>query len=827
MTLGIPLALPTLAAHTPPEHSVKIVDEEIEDIDFDELVDIVGITAMTFKAKRAYEVAREFRERGVKVIMGGIHASMCPDEVSEHVDCVVIGEAENLWPKILANAAEGKLKNRYVAEEFPDLKQSRSPRYELVKNRQYLYSYLQTTRGCPFDCSFCTVTKMSGRKVRKKTPEQVIDEVDSLLRLNPKRQFNIIDRATGKKKKFVGTMAFIDDNFAIDRNHALAICNALQRYQEERNIVFVWYTQVNSTVGFDEELLTAMENANCQHFFIGFESLDSAALQSMKKRMNKPEKYEEAIRNIHRHGIRVVFSTIIGDDYTSRESTEHLREFIQRNNVFHVLLNILTPYPGTQLFEEMNKENRILTLEAQLYNIRNVVFRPKRMTPSQLQELYMSLCSRIFQYDEVYKRGKEMLSLANRLYFPLFDRVAAWMGLCCTCLYFTWQGRLRLSIAMRILLAAPFLFLLKGSLFAVELLIASADYDDFAYSESKRFNRANNTKKKHTKNRDGIIEEAMQVFPLKRTQGKRIRHYKAFHISSAILAEQGIKVSECDAKRPIVLLGGTSIPISDRREFITFLLEAGYEVATIENPIGGPFDIGINPKRERPESLRDFMEYLRGSEHVEGIDIVAQSYSAFEVIRVLWENPVKYRHFVRSIILINPPGLNNNTGFLKHSFRFLWLHVLKGYARAIRALFGLGDYPFSKGDPREKEFIKREVYGISSWSFKTFRNLVRTLKETYDIVTFRIKSPLRALQNEYGYDINMFLQTEDQLLPVRNTLEQIRDLLPDRNVKLVPGGHNDLFFQQWQREAFLHFIKEIREREQEKEPLCCISSRNQ
>ncbi len=485
MALGMPLALPTLAAHTPAEHSVKIIDEEIEELNFNEHVDLVGITAMTFKAKRAYEIAREFRARRVPVIMGGIHASMRPDEVSEHVDCVVVGEADDLWPRILADASEGRLKNRYMAEQFPDLKRARIPRYELVKNSQYLYSYLQTTRGCPFECSFCTVTKMNGRRVRKKTPEQVIAELDALVRLNPKRPFNLIDRS-GIKKKCVGTIAFIDDNFAIDRKHALAICAALKRYQDERNIIVLWYTQVNAEVGFDTELLEAMSNANCQHLFIGFESLDPATLESMKKRINLPERYEEAIGNIHRHGMRVIFSTIIGDDNTSVESAECLRRFIRKNSIFHVLLNILTPYPGTELFEQASKENRILTLEPQLYNIRNVVFLPKSMTPSKLQTLYYSLCDGIFRYDEMYKRGRKLLGLSSCLFFPLRERIIVWLAFSCICLYFAVLRRLPVQIVLRLLLAAPSLILGNGRLFALELLATSADSDDFARSEAKR-----------------------------------------------------------------------------------------------------------------------------------------------------------------------------------------------------------------------------------------------------------------------------------------------------------------------------------------------------
>lgn len=486
MTLGIPLALPTLAASTPSEFEPKIIDEEIEDIDFDAPVDIVAITAMTFKAKRAYEIAREFRARGVKVIMGGIHASMCPNEVSEHVDCVVIGEAENIWPGILVDAAEGKLKNRYVGQELPDLNVSRTPRYDLVKNDQYLYAYLQTTRGCPFDCTFCTVTKMSGRGVRKKTPEQVIADVSSIIKLKHKRTFTMIDRVTHQKMKVVKMIAFIDDNFAIDRKHALAICHALKRFQTEHNVAIPWYTQTNVEVGFDEELLTAMSDANCQHLFIGFESLDMATLQSMQKNINSPARYAEAIQNIHKHDIRVVFSTIIGDDNTSRQSAMNLKAFVERNNLFHVLLNILTPYPGTKLFEEMKKEDRILTDKPELYNIRNVVFKPRNMEARHLQELFNSLSSSFYTYDTMYKRGKNLLGQGNRLYFSFIDRVLIWIGLSFTSLYLACQGKLRFKIALRILLTAPYLILCYGSLFAIELLVTSADYDDFAHSETKR-----------------------------------------------------------------------------------------------------------------------------------------------------------------------------------------------------------------------------------------------------------------------------------------------------------------------------------------------------
>lgn len=812
MTLGIPLALPTLAAHTPPEHSVRIVDEEIEDINFEEPVDLIGLTAMTFKAKRAYEIAKEFRKRGVTVVMGGIHATMCPDQVFQHVDSVVVGEAEELWPEILADAVSGRLKRRYNAENLPDLRMSRIPRYDLVKNRHYLYAYLQTTRGCPFDCNFCTVTKLSGRTVRKKSPEQVIAEVDALLKLNPLRRFNVVDRLTGGKKRFVGTIAFIDDNFAIDRNHALAVSSALQRYQEDNGIVFAWYTQVNYMVGFDDELLMAMERASCQHLFIGFENLDPATLRSMNKRMNDPEKYGEAIRNIHRHHIRVVFSTIIGDDNTSRQSARRLESFIDKNHVFHVLINILTPYPGTALSEEMNKEDRIITREPELYNIRNVVFRPKGMSSAELEDIYLSLCSSIFRYDAMYRRGMSLLGLTDRFYLPPIDRIAAFMGFTYTCLYFALCRRLRCTIVMRLLLAAPRLLLFHGSIFAIELLVSSADYDDFLNSEILRFGKAGNMEGQRTKGVDRLIEQTLRDFSVSYPKDKAAGSYRGFYITGSHLAARGINVPQENVGRPILLLGGTSIPISDRKEFIEFILEAGYEVASIENPMGGPFDMHIKPVSERPASLRNFIEHLKQDASVQSIDIVAQSYSAFEVIRVLLLD-VSCRSFVKSIIFINPPGLNENTGFFKHIFRFLLHHLFIGYARTAGDFLGFNIAPLNEGYNKKREYAKREFHGISTWTFKTFMNIVRSLREVYDIVTFRIKEPLRILKNEYNCDINVFLQSEDQVVPAHISRAQLKDVLPEHNVRLVPGGHNDLFFHHWQRKAFLDFLEEIRKRQ--------------
>ncbi len=802
MALGVPLALPTIAAHTPPGHFVKVIDEEIEDIDFEEHFDLVGITAMTFKAKRAYEIAAEYKRRGIPVVMGGIHASMAPEEVTVHVDSTVIGEAEELWPEIINDAEQGRLKKIYKAEKFPDLTTSGIPRYDLIKNRQYLYTYLQTTRGCPHACNFCTVTKTNGRIVRKKTPEQVIAEVDYVLNLSPSPEIWIYDRPSGSNKKFVGTIAFIDDNFAIDRNHALAVCKVLKEYQDRKNIVFAWYTQVNYTVGFDEELLAAMEDSNCMHLFIGFENLDPDTLKTMKKKMNNPEKFSESIENIHKHSMKVVFSTIIGDDNTSLKNADILKEFIEKNRVFHVLLNILTPYPGTELAEVMGKEGRILTTEPQLYNIRNVVFQPKKVSVEELIDIYRSLCTKLYEYDSLIMRGRALLPHMDRIY--LAQRWKMLIGMYFMVLLFALKRRLRWAVALKMLAQAPGLILGNGSLSAYEILASSADYDDFGRSEAERMSVPISIEGGTTGRVIGLIEQGLKAFTLPQSRSS----FRFSYVSEQQLSQRGIKVEDEDKERPILVLGGTSIPISDRLEFIEFLMESGYEVATIENPIGGPWDIFINPARERPASLKETLNYMKDSLQLKQVDIVAQSYSTFEVIRTLLKDKT-YNGFVKNIIFINPPGFNENITFVGHCLGFIKDHLAKGYLKSMGAYFGFRTLPMRSSTKKEREYAKREIKGISQWGFKTTQNLVRTFREVIDIVSFKIKEPLIELRED-GYNINFFLQSEDQVVPIQPSVKTANQIFSKSCVKVVPGGHNDLFFQKWQRHAFLNFLKEIR-----------------
>jgi hypothetical protein len=296
----------------------------------------------------------------------------------------------------------------------------------------------------------------------------------------------------------------------------------------------------------------------------------------------------------------------------------------------------------------------------------------------------------------------------------------------------------------------------------------------------------------------------------------RYRHktkfYKAFYVEHNQLAGLGIEVAPRNIGYPALLLGGTSIPISDRMGLIVHLLAAGYEVASIENPIGPPLDFCANPARDRVAALRHFIDHLAMERGTKALDIVAQSYSAFETIRVLMADP-SLAILVRSIILINPPGLNEDITFIKHVVRFLVHHLARGYLKTLTPLFGLSSAPPRGGTQREKRaYARKEVRGIGIWTAKTMANMIRTFMEVRDIVTFRIKAPIESLQNENGYDINIFLQSDDQIVPPSITKETLKNIISSGHMRIVPGGHNDLFFQEWQRDEFVAFFEEIRNR---------------
>ncbi|MFX0202998.1 MAG: hypothetical protein ACFFCW_43395, partial [Candidatus Hodarchaeota archaeon] len=295
------------------------------------------------------------------------------------------------------------------------------------------------------------------------------------------------------------------------------------------------------------------------------------------------------------------------------------------------------------------------------------------------------------------------------------------------------------------------------------------------------------------------------------------RKYRRIFVPSAMLEKIGIKAEEYDPKTSLLVVAGTGISFGETQEFMKFLLDSGYGVSSIENPIGGLFDIGINPKAERAIALMHLLEFLRdlkynGEPSVEGVDMLIQSYATYDVVRLLSSNPHKYKGFIKSITFINPAGLNGKLRFFFHCVRFLYHHMLKGYCRQISNLFGGNPYPFVIDDPNRKDYIRRELRALNSWLFNTCKNPVKTLREVDDLVTFRIEWLLERLSKEYGFDIYIFKQTDDAVLPAELTLNNAEKILSASHIIKAPGQHNDIFSQTWQRPNLIEHIKNVRQR---------------
>lgn len=362
-TGGIPpLALMVLAALTPSDFEVTIIDENIQEIEFDRGVDVVGITLLTMTALRGYEIADEFRMRGVKVILGGMHATVLPEEAAQHADAVVIGEAEGVWHQVLTDAKTGRLQPFYHSETFCDMQRMPIPRRDLLSEQGYLTTNtLQATRGCPNHCSFCSIHAVAGSTYRYRPIPEVVSEIET----------------------FSSPMAaFLDDNIIGNPTYAKQLFKALVPMRIQ------WCAQATLAVAADDELLDLAVESGCKGLLIGFESLSEENIKTIGKiRTNKVSDYQEAIKKLHTHGICVVGTFILGLDNDDISVFARTIEFIQKNNIEIPHAGLLTPYPGTRLFKKLETERRIIDKNWRHYSPSGkVVFRPKLMTPEELKQ---------------------------------------------------------------------------------------------------------------------------------------------------------------------------------------------------------------------------------------------------------------------------------------------------------------------------------------------------------------------------------------------------------------------------------------------------------
>ena len=355
-----PLGLAMVAAVTPPEVEVSLTDENVTDIDFQKGIDLVGITALTVTAPRAYEIADNFRARGVKIILGGVHPSTLPDEASQHADAVVIGEAEGIWPNLINDFKANKLQKVYRQSERPSLVNLPIPRRDLfAKEAYYVTNTISTTRGCPYSCSFCSVSSFFGHTYRCRPVEEVLKEIETL-----------------NQKEFI---VFVDDNIIGNPKFAEELFRALLPYKIK------WVSQASVMVARNDKLLKLAAASGCVDLFIGFETLSPANLAAVGKKVNVVDEYETVIKRIHSHGIAIHGFFILGLDEDDEEVFKRTLHFAQKMRLESAQFGWPVPYPGTAFYESLDKTNRILTKDWSQYES-NVVFEPKLMSREMLQQ---------------------------------------------------------------------------------------------------------------------------------------------------------------------------------------------------------------------------------------------------------------------------------------------------------------------------------------------------------------------------------------------------------------------------------------------------------
>jgi radical SAM superfamily enzyme YgiQ (UPF0313 family) len=374
----LPYGLLQLASVTPPGVEVRIVDEKVEPLPERIEADLVGISVFTTaNAARAYEVAQRYRAQGVPVVMGGAHASALPEEAARHADSVVVGEGESVWPTVLRDAAEGRLQRVYAGGQ-PELTglPTRRP-WHLVKTASYpAPTVVQTTRGCPVGCEFCSVPAFSGRKMRHKTIEQVLADLEDVASVPP-----------GLYTRLANTVFFLDDSFGTDVLYYRALMQAIV----DRGLTLRWVTQATTAIAQKPELLALAQRSGCVGVLIGFESLSQESLREADKSY-RARSYAEIIAKLHDHGIGVEGTFIFGFDHDDASVFDRTVEFCQRTRLNVAQFSSLTPLPGTRLFERFRADGRLLyepwkdPRQWARFNLFETVIRPRQMTPEQLAE---------------------------------------------------------------------------------------------------------------------------------------------------------------------------------------------------------------------------------------------------------------------------------------------------------------------------------------------------------------------------------------------------------------------------------------------------------
>jgi radical SAM superfamily enzyme YgiQ (UPF0313 family) len=370
--------MPYLAARVPSDWHVTHVDEEAEDIDWTDHPDVVGITFHTPTAYRAYSIAERFRLQGACIVMGGPHVTLMPDEASRHADVIFLGEAEGLWEEFLNGFVAGSYRRVYRQAGPTNLACAPMARKTLFHRRDFTSGVLFATRGCPHDCDFCSVAVMYKHGLSKRPIAEVAAEFGSF---------------RGKR------IIFWDDNIAADKKYAKELFRAIAPHRKW------WSSQATIHAALDDELLDAAARSGCKQLFLGLESISQLSMNEAGKGFNRVEDYARLLKRVHAHGIAVQAGIVFGFDNDTPAIFKDTLDFLEETGVQNATFNILTPYPGTPLYQRLDAQGRILTRDWRKYNGRtDLVFQPNRMSAEELLAGYRYANRRFYSLPSVAKR---------------------------------------------------------------------------------------------------------------------------------------------------------------------------------------------------------------------------------------------------------------------------------------------------------------------------------------------------------------------------------------------------------------------------------------
>ncbi len=397
--LMVPLALPTIAALTPDHYRIAIYDEEIEDIPQKVRPDIVGITTLAATARRAFELGDHYRALGAKVVFGGPYVSFMADEALKHGDSVVVGEAEGLWEQCLADFEKGRMKQVYKSAEFTEYNSQKPPRWDLVNMKRIFQVAIQVSRGCPFNCDFCLVSRIFGRKMRYREIANVVEEI----------------KAAPSKYFF-----FVDDNLTINKRYAKELMKAI------KPLGISWSCMCSLDVATDEELLHQMAEAGCFNILVGFESLNPDSLGETQKHHNRGGSiYTEAIGKIHAAGIHINASFVIGFDHDTEDEFERIFKFTLEHHLPNVNLHLLHAPPGTETHKKLLEEGRLSNYDPEMGVGHFPTIDYMHMTRTGIFDKYMETISRLYSFPVIREKAEALFS--NGAFTRPGGEIPAWL----------------------------------------------------------------------------------------------------------------------------------------------------------------------------------------------------------------------------------------------------------------------------------------------------------------------------------------------------------------------------------------------------------------